>query len=34
MLRYLNRHEPNVLDHTLYDWCYVVNFDDTRRAQT
>lgn len=28
MLRYLSRHEPN--DHTLYDWCYVVNFDDTR----
>nr|WP_320126477.1 ATP-binding protein [uncultured Shewanella sp.] len=28
MLRYLSRHEPS--DHTLYDWCYVVNFDDTR----
>lgn len=28
MLRYLNRHEPS--EHSLYDWCYVVNFDDTR----
>ncbi|MGL5358617.1 MAG: Lon protease family protein, partial [Shewanella sp.] len=28
MLRYLNRHE---LSHpSLYDWCYVVNFDDSR----
>ncbi|WP_198780656.1 Lon protease family protein [Shewanella putrefaciens] len=28
MLRYLNRHEPS--EHNLHDWCYVVNFDDTR----
>ncbi|MCH1929020.1 AAA family ATPase [Shewanella sp. A25] len=28
MLRYLNRHEP--IEPALYDWCYVVNFDDTR----
>lgn len=28
MLRYLSRHEPH--NHQLYDWCYVVNFDETR----
>lgn len=28
MLRYLSRHEPSY--HRLYDWCYVVNFDDSR----
>lgn len=30
VMRYLNRHEPNGNSHTLYDWCYVSNFDDTR----
>ncbi|QSX36186.1 Lon protease family protein [Shewanella sedimentimangrovi] len=28
MLRYLKRHEFE--EHSLHDWCYVVNFDDTR----
>lgn len=28
MLRYLNRHEP--IELALFDWCYVVNFDDSR----
>lgn len=28
MLRYLNRHDP--IKPALFDWCYVVNFDDTR----
>ncbi len=30
VMRYLNRHEPNGNSHTLYDWCYVSNFGDTR----
>ncbi|ABV36789.1 putative ATP-dependent protease La-relatedprotein [Shewanella sediminis HAW-EB3] len=30
VLRYLNRHEPNGNGHTLYDWCYVINFDEAR----
>ncbi|HIF9317051.1 Lon protease family protein [Photobacterium damselae] len=30
VLRYLNRHDPNGNGHTLYDWCYVSNFDNSR----
>ncbi|MCK8047018.1 AAA family ATPase [Shewanella sp. 1CM18E] len=30
VLRHLNRQAPNSNGRTLYDWCYVVNFDDTR----
>ncbi len=30
VMRYLNRHDPNGNANTLYDWCYVSNFDDTR----
>ncbi len=30
MLRYLSRHEPSGTSHQLYDWCYVMNFDETR----
>ncbi len=30
MLRYLNRHEPATNGHKLYDWCYVVDFEQTR----
>lgn len=30
MLRYMNRHKPNGDNYTLYDWCYVVNFEETR----
>ncbi|RTR38713.1 ATP-binding protein [Shewanella canadensis] len=30
VLRYLNRHEPDGHGHTLYDWCYVINFDEAR----
>ncbi|MEZ9595431.1 AAA family ATPase [Shewanella sp. 10N.261.52.F9] len=30
VLRHLNRQAPNANGRTLYDWCYVVNFDDTR----
>jgi lon-related putative ATP-dependent protease len=30
VMRYLNRHEPNGHGHTLYDWCYVSNFDEAR----
>lgn len=30
MLRYMNRHQPNDGNHTLYDWCYVVNFEEIR----
>ncbi|MGF1681377.1 Lon protease family protein [Photobacterium minamisatsumaniensis] len=33
MLRYLKRHDPNGSGHTLYDWCYVANFDETRRPK-
>ncbi|MGF1701277.1 AAA family ATPase [Photobacterium makurazakiensis] len=33
MLRYLNRHDPNGSGHTLYDWCYVANFEETRRPK-
>ncbi|WP_417763199.1 Lon protease family protein [Shewanella sp.] len=31
MLRYLKRHEFQ--DSTLYDWCYVANFDEPRTPQ-
>lgn len=31
MLRYLNR--ANAEDRELYDWCYVVNFEETRRPK-
>ncbi|MDX1304397.1 ATP-binding protein [Photobacterium sp.] len=30
MLRYLQRHELNGNSRTIYDWCYVVNFEETR----
>lgn len=30
VMRYLNRHEPNDKESSLYDWCYVVNFEETR----
>jgi len=30
VLRYLNRHVPDGHGHTLYDWCYVINFDEAR----
>ncbi|GGI72019.1 Lon protease family protein [Shewanella gelidii] len=30
MLRYLNRHEPPHNGTVLYDWCYVVDFEQTR----
>lgn len=30
VLRHLNRQAPSSNGRTLYDWCYVVNFDDTR----
>ncbi|MGF1725631.1 Lon protease family protein [Photobacterium nomapromontoriensis] len=30
VLRYLNRHDPNGNGNTLYDWCYVANFDQPR----
>ncbi|HIF9241860.1 TPA: Lon protease family protein [Photobacterium damselae] len=30
VLRYLNRHDPNGNGHTLYDWCYISNFDNSR----
>ncbi|MFT5790640.1 MAG: lon-related putative ATP-dependent protease [Shewanella sp.] len=30
VLRYLSRQKKNANGRTLYDWCYVVNFDDTR----
>ncbi|MCG9696687.1 ATP-binding protein [Shewanella sp. Isolate11] len=29
VMRYLDRYDPNG-HHPLYDWCYVVNFDDAR----
>lgn len=29
VMRYLDRYDPNG-HHQLYDWCYVVNFDDAR----
>lgn len=29
VLRYLKRHNP--VGNGMYDWCYVTNFDDTRR---
>lgn len=30
VLRHLSRQKENSNGRTLYDWCYVVNFDDTR----
>ncbi|PKG57977.1 Lon protease family protein [Shewanella sp. GutDb-MelDb] len=30
VLRHLSRQKENANGRTLYDWCYVVNFDDTR----
>lgn len=30
VMRYLNRYEPNGRGHTLHDWCYVINFDESR----
>jgi lon-related putative ATP-dependent protease len=30
MLRYLKRHEADTSEHPLHDWCYVINFDETR----
>ncbi|UXI03540.1 Lon protease family protein [Photobacterium sp. TY1-4] len=30
ILRYLNRHDPNGSSVSLYDWCYVANFEETR----
>lgn len=29
VMRYLDRYDPNG-HHQLFDWCYVVNFDDAR----
>ncbi|MUK66523.1 Lon protease family protein [Aliivibrio fischeri] len=31
VLRYLKRHKP--VGNGMYDWCYVTNFDDTRRPK-
>ena len=30
ILRYLNRHDPSSNNHTIFDWCYTVNFDEAR----
>ena len=38
VLRYLNRHEPNSNRHdpnssSIFDWCYVVNFNEARQPK-
>ncbi|MGF1688611.1 AAA family ATPase [Photobacterium japonica] len=33
VLRYLNRHDPNGNGNTLYDWCYVANFEEPRKPK-
>ncbi|WEM45476.1 AAA family ATPase (plasmid) [Photobacterium sp. DA100] len=30
VLRYLNRHDPNGNGNSLFDWCYVADFDEAR----
>ncbi|NRD73871.1 AAA family ATPase [Shewanella sp. VB17] len=30
VMRYLNRHSPDGQAHSLYDWCYVNNFEEAR----
>ena len=33
ILRYLSRHEPSSNNHTIFDWCYTVNFDEARHPK-
>lgn len=33
VLRYLNRHESCSNNGTVFDWCYVINFDDARQPK-